>query len=252
MVCQAIEQRAGEPLRAEDARPVLERQVRGDDRRSTLVSLGEDLEQKLGTRRRQRNVAEFVDDQELDGLEVALQLQKTSLVAGFHELVDEGGGGREGDGEALLAGGQPESQRHMRLSGARVAKCDDVLPAQDKLAAGKFQHQHLVEAGDRREVEGVEAFDRREPRRLDPPFDHAPFPVDQLELDEAKQIAGMIDAVAGAFPSHLVVFPEHRRQLQLLEVVSEQNLRRVAGRSRRHLPGSRFAVHAALPGMRTA
>ena len=89
-------------------------------------------------------------------------------------------------------------------------------------------------------------------RRLDPPLDHAAFAVDQLQFDQAQQIAGMIDAVAGAFAGDLVVFPQNRRQLQLLEVMRQQNLRRAAGRSRRHLVDARRAGHAAAPGTRTA
>ena len=37
-------------------------------------------------------------------LEITLQLQQASFVARFHQLMDEGGGGGEGDAEALQAG----------------------------------------------------------------------------------------------------------------------------------------------------
>ena len=116
-------------LRPQDARPVLERQVRGDDGGAALVALREHLEQKLGARRRQRHVAEFVDDEELYRLKIALLLQKTALVAGFHELVNESRRRGERDGETLLAGGQSKSQGHMALAGAGIAEGDDVLPA---------------------------------------------------------------------------------------------------------------------------
>ena len=60
--------------------------------------------------------------------------------------MDQGGRGGEGDGEALLAGGKAKRERDMGLAGAAVAERDDVLAAQDELAAGEFEHQHLVEA----------------------------------------------------------------------------------------------------------
>jgi hypothetical protein len=59
-----------------------------------------------------------------------------------------------------------------------------------------------------------------------------------------KQIARMIDAVAGALARHLVVFAKHRGQLQLLQVVGEKDLRRPAGRARRHGVEGRHAAHA--------
>ena len=62
----------------------------------------------------------------------------------------------------------------------------------------------------------------------------------------------MIDAVACTFAGDLVVFPQHRRQLQLLEVMAKQDLRRTAGRARRHRVNCSLAAHAALPGMRMA
>ena len=86
---------------------------------------------------------------------------------------------------------------------------------------------------------------------LDPALDNTPFPVDQFQFDQAQQIAGMIDAVAGAFASDLVILAQDGRQLQLLEVVAEQHLRRSARRSRRHRIHG-LPAHAALPGMRMA
>src|SRR5690606_17473960 len=49
VVGEPVEQRAGEPFRSQNLRPVLERQVGGDDGRSALVTLREDLEQQLGS-----------------------------------------------------------------------------------------------------------------------------------------------------------------------------------------------------------
>jgi hypothetical protein len=45
----------------------------------------------------------------------------------------------------------------MGFPGAARAEGDDVLAAKGPFAAGQLQHLHLVEAGDRLEVEAVEA-----------------------------------------------------------------------------------------------
>ncbi len=62
---EAVEERAGEPLGAEHGRPLVERQIARDQRAASLVALAEDLEQQLGPSRRERHIAEFVDDQQL-------------------------------------------------------------------------------------------------------------------------------------------------------------------------------------------
>ena len=142
--------------------------------------------------------------------------------------MDQGGGGGEADRQALLAGGQPQSESNVGLAGAAVADRDDVLAASDVLAAGELQHQCLVERRDRREVEAVEAFHRREPRLLDAALDHPPFPLDQFEFGQAQQITGMVDALGGALLGELVVFAQEGRQLERLEVMGEQKLGRVA------------------------
>jgi hypothetical protein len=65
VVGETVEQRAGEAFGAEDGCPFLERQVGGDQHRTTLVTLAEDLEQKLGAGRGERHIAELIDDQQL-------------------------------------------------------------------------------------------------------------------------------------------------------------------------------------------
>ena len=61
MVRDPVEQGAGEPLRPQNLRPVLERQVGGNDCRAALVALREDLEQQLCSGRRQRYLRQMLD-----------------------------------------------------------------------------------------------------------------------------------------------------------------------------------------------
>jgi hypothetical protein len=93
----------------------------------------------------------------------------------------------------------------------------------------------LLKAGDGGKVERVEALGRREPGGADPPFHGAAFAINQLQLDQPQQVAGMIDTLAGAFTGDLLILAQHRWQLQLLEMMGQQNLRgarRGAGRQR--------------------
>lgn len=61
----------------------------------------------------------------------------------------------------------------MGLAGVGVAQRNDVLAAQDELAACQFQHQQLVETGDGAEVECIKALRCGEPGLPDAPLDHA-------------------------------------------------------------------------------
>jgi hypothetical protein len=141
--------------------------------------------------------------------------------------MDQGGRGDEADREALLAGGQSQSEGNVRLAGAAIAERYDVLAAGDVFRAGKFQHQGLVERRQGQEVEAVEAFDGRELSFLDPPLDHPPFPLDQLHFGKTQQVTGVVDALGGALPGELVMLAQKGRQLERLEVMDEQKLGRV-------------------------
>src|ERR1700731_2899910 len=113
--------------------------------------------------------------------------------------MDKSGGRDEADRQALLAGRQPQSKSNMGLPRAAVADRDHVLSASDVLAAGKLQHHCLVERRDHRELETVQALDRRKPRLLDAALDHPLLPVDQFELGErSKQRLTCVLAAARA------------------------------------------------------
>jgi hypothetical protein len=68
----------------------------------------------------------FVDDKQFDGGELRLEFEQTPLVAPFHQLMNEPGRREEGNGEAMLAGGQAERQTIMRLAGA--IRDSDIMP----------------------------------------------------------------------------------------------------------------------------
>ena len=116
----------------------------------------------------------------------------------------------------------------MALAGAGVADRNDVLAPLDVLRARQLHHQRLVQGRQRREVEAVEALDRREPGGLDPALDHAPLAIDQLLLGQSQQIARIIDALGSTLARLSVVLAQERRQLQYLQVMGQQNLRCIA------------------------
>ena len=105
------------------------------------------------------------------------------------------------------------------VAGAGRAEGNDILAPFDPFAPGQFQHLHLVELGDDREVEAVQAFDGRELRSLDAALDHSPFPVDQFEFDKPCQVSDMVQPFRRALAGQLLMFAQECRQLQRLEVM---------------------------------
>src|SRR3954462_4990412 len=99
------------------------------------MALAEDLEQQLRAGLGERHVTQFVDDQQLCSSEVLLQSQQAALVARFLELMNEAGGGSEGNGEPPLTGGKTQGQGNMGLPGAAVSEDDNVVVGNNELAA---------------------------------------------------------------------------------------------------------------------
>ena len=108
MMGEAVEKRAGEPFRTEYRSPFIEWQVAGDKRGAAFVALAEDLEEQFRTNRRERHIAQLIDDQQFDRVEMFLQRPQATFVTRFHEFVHESGGRREGDAVAFLTSSEPE------------------------------------------------------------------------------------------------------------------------------------------------
>ena len=118
-----------------------------------------------------------------------------------HDLHGQLGGRGEDHGpQALLRAQALHDGQQIRQGLARAAGAerDDVLPALDPFATGQIQNLHLVELRDGGKVEAVEAFDDREPGRLDPALDLAAVPLDHLPLGKPGQVSDMVDTLGGA------------------------------------------------------
>ena len=119
MVGQPVEQRTGEAFGAKDGCPFVEGKIAGHQRGAAFVALAEDLKEQLSAHRRKGHIAQFVDDQQLDGVEMFLQRAQSTLIPRLHEFMHKRRGSREGDVISLLASGKSQGQRDMRLAGSR-------------------------------------------------------------------------------------------------------------------------------------
>ena len=73
MMGEAVEQSTGKPFRTEYGCPFIEWQVAGDESGTTLIALAEHLEEQFGANCRKRHIAQLIDDEEFDRIEVLLQ-----------------------------------------------------------------------------------------------------------------------------------------------------------------------------------
>ena len=64
-VRKAVQQRSGQAFRAKDLGPLIEEQFGGDQSRTPLIALAEDLKQQLRPGLGQGHEAQFIDDQQL-------------------------------------------------------------------------------------------------------------------------------------------------------------------------------------------
>ena len=98
-----------------DGAPLGERQVRGDRDRGAFLAFGDDLEQQLGASGVDLDVAELVEQQQVEAAVAGDDPGQAPFVGGFDELVDQLGGGGVADPPALLAGGQAEPDEQVGL-----------------------------------------------------------------------------------------------------------------------------------------
>ncbi len=118
---EPVKQCAGEPLRAEDLGPFLEGQIGGHHEAVVLIGPTDNLEEQLGSRLGERNVSQFIDDQQMESLEVFVHSLKPSFFSTFHELSDQVGGRVESNGSALGACRKCQGTGQVSFAGSRVS-----------------------------------------------------------------------------------------------------------------------------------
>ena len=85
-VSEPVKQGAGEPLGAKDLGPFLEGQVGGHHEAVMFIGPADDLKEQFGSRLRERNVSQFIDDQEMESLKLFVQPLQSFFLTAFHEL----------------------------------------------------------------------------------------------------------------------------------------------------------------------
>src|SRR5271165_6656795 len=147
---EAVEQRSRHFRIAEDARPFAEGEVGGDDDRGALIETADEMEQQLPAGLGEGEIAEFVEDDEVEAREI---IGEPSLAASARlslELIDEIDGGEEAPARSGSDAASRDGDGQMRLAGAGSPDQDDIAVLGDEAAGGEVAYESLV---DRRVLE---------------------------------------------------------------------------------------------------
>lgn len=110
-VREAIEQRRGHAFTLEDLAPLAKGEVAGDQDAAALVAVGEDLEEQLGSRAAEAQIAQLVDDQEIGLVELGQQAVQAVLLLRFLQRRHQCRGGEEADPLVLPTRGLAQGDR---------------------------------------------------------------------------------------------------------------------------------------------
>src|SRR5512144_1483053 len=142
---EAIQQGGGHFGVAEHGRPFAESEIGGDEDRGAFVEPADEVEQQLAAGLGERQVADFVED---DEVEPAKAFGETSLMTGPSlgiEPVDQVDDGVEWATGALADTRSGDRHHQMALAGAGAADQDDVAPLGEEAADRKSSDQRLVD-----------------------------------------------------------------------------------------------------------
>lgn len=83
MMGEAIEERAREAFAAKHAGPFIKGQVGRNEGSPALIAAAKDFEESLRPHCRKRDIAQLIDDEEVDGGQVFLPRPQPCLIAGL-------------------------------------------------------------------------------------------------------------------------------------------------------------------------
>ena len=201
-VIQTINQGSGQSrVTGERVGLVGERQIGGDDQAALFVAAAEEAEEVFGSGFVQRQVVQFVDHDQIGPRDAGFQPQDAAFFAS-------------------------QADRHMCFADAGCSQQSHVGFLGEELAASQVQHAAFIELRHGREVEVGEFFRRGEVRRLQASLNRFRVPGLHLAIGQTFQERFVRGVARRAVTRHRRIVPEHRRQLERLEgLVQQQRIR---------------------------
>ena len=161
VVCQAVEQRGGHLRVAEDRGPFAKGEIGRNDDRGPLVELADQVEQELTAGLGEGEIAELVEDQEVEAGD-QIGGPALSFGPGFGvELVHEVDDVEEPSTAAFSDTGARDADREMGLSGSGAADQHEIALMIEEVSGGEVVDQGLIDLG-RLEVELLDLLGQRQ------------------------------------------------------------------------------------------
>ena len=123
---QAIDRRGGGHLIAEDPIPVREDQIARDEDGSSLIAFGEEREQNLGLLGTLLDVADIIEDEDGEVIELAQGARQIQIPLRRQELLHEAVSRHEEHGVAAVDKRVADGTERMGLADARQPECQHV------------------------------------------------------------------------------------------------------------------------------
>jgi len=222
-VSEPVKQCTGESLGAKYLGPFLEGQVGGHHEAVMLIGAADDLKEQLGPGLGERDVSQFIDDQEMKSLELFVQSLKPFFLSALHELSDQVGGCIESNVSSLGTRRKRQGTDQMRFTGSRVPDEQHVFSLIEVFSSQELSNQWFIDRGLGAEVIGIDGFDHREIGVFDAPFSSPFLTVQQLPLRQTQQIDREVGSIVSADSSSRCVLSEHGGKLQSLQGVLQEH-----------------------------
>lgn len=214
VVRQAVEQRGGHLCVAEDGGPFAKGEIGRDDDRGPLVELADQVEQELTASLGEGEIAEFVQDQEVEAGD-QVRGPALSFGAGFGvELVHQVDDVEEPAPAAVSDTGTRDADREMGLASPGSADQHEVALMVEEVSGGQVPDQGLVDLG-RLEVELVDLLGQRQLGDGHLVFDRARLLLTDLGCQEVANDLLRLVLALDRSGDDLVVGRPHAVELQL-------------------------------------
>lgn len=133
MVDEAIEDGRGDRVVVEDLAPVFERAVGGKNHRALFVTVGHDLEEKVGSILVERQEAQLINDEKFRRAETVDGARKGVIGLSGGKGVDEVGGGGPECFNLFLTGGVGQGEGEVGFADAGGTNEDEIGIGVDKI-----------------------------------------------------------------------------------------------------------------------
>ena len=174
---------------AENLRPIGKGEIGCDQQRRVLIELADQVEQQLATSLAERQVAEFVDDDEIIAQQLLGQAAASAGGLLLLELVDQIDQIEESSSSPGADDRRGDSDAQMGFSGAGAADEDRIAFGVEEGAGGEFAYLPFIDRSIG-EDELVEIFEDRELGSADAVADRAGLPVGAFGSDQAGAMSG--------------------------------------------------------------